>query len=194
MKLYLVRHGESESNLKKIHGGWLDVSLTQQGEQDAVSAGKLLMGISFDKVYTSDLIRTVQTADIALPEQAKERTSLLREICLGELEGRKPADCYAQYGEHYLIQKANRNFRDFGGENYSDHLERAKAFLDMVATEEDTCIAAFCHEGTIKCILDIVLKIGHWVSIDNIYCANGSVTVLDYRNGNWRLRQWNLTE
>ena len=194
MKLYLVRHGESESNLKKIHGGWLDVSLTEQGKQDAASAGRLLRDIHFDKVYTSDQTRAMQTADIALPDQEKERSSLLREICLGELEGRTPADCQAQYGEHYLTEKANRNFGDFGGENYSDHVKRTQAFLDMVATEEDITVAAFCHEGTIKCMLDIVLQVGHWISIKNVHCANGSVTVLDYRNGNWRLCQWNITE
>ena len=50
MKLYLIRHGQSETNLKMIHGGQLDVSLTQQGEKDAKSAGRLLEGISFSQV------------------------------------------------------------------------------------------------------------------------------------------------
>lgn len=194
MKLYLIRHGQSETNLKKIHGGQLDVPLTKQGEQEAESAGRLLRNIPFEKVYTSDLKRAMQTADIALPEYDKTRTALLREIGLGKLEGRKPEDCQAEYGDHYVNEKAKRNFRDFGGENYADHLNRAKEFLDMVASEETENIAAFCHEGTIKCMLDIVLEIGHWVSIKNILCDNGSVTILDYKNGNWRLRQWNLTE
>lgn len=194
MKLYLVRHGQSESNLKKIHGGWLDVPLTEQGRSEAKLAGNLLRNIPFEKVYTSDLQRAMETADIALPEYEKERSSLLREICLGKLEGRKPADCLAQYGEHYLTEKADRNFRDFGGENYEDHVKRAKAFLDMVAADEDVNVAAFCHEGTIKCVLDIVLKIGHWVSIKNVLCNNGSVTILDYKDGSWRLCQWNLTD
>ena len=194
MKLYLVRHGESETNLKKIHGGCLDVPLTEQGKADAKSAGYLLQDIQFDKVYTSDLIRAIQTADIALPEYEKEQTPLLREICLGELEGRKPADCLEQYGEHYLIQKSNRNFRDFGGENYDAHIKRSEEFLEMIASEEDTNVAVFCHEGTIKCSLDIVLQIVHWVNIKNILCSNGSVTIFDYKNGHWRLCQWNLTE
>ena len=194
MKLYLIRHGQSETNLKMIHGGQLDVSLTQQGEKDAKSAGRLLEGISFSQVYTSDLKRAMQTADIALPAYDKIPTALLREIGLGKLEGRKPEDCQAEYGERYITEKANRNFRDFGGENYADHVKRAREFLDTVATEKDENIAAFCHEGTIKAMLDIVLNIGHWVSIKNILCSNGSVTVLDYKNGNWRLCQWNLTE
>lgn len=194
MKLYFVRHGQSECNLKKIHGGCLDVPLTEQGKADAESAGHLLRGISFDKVYTSDLTRAIQTADIALPGCEKEQTPLLREICLGELEGRAPADCLKQYGEHYLTQKANRNFGDFGGEDYAMHVKRAKEFLDMVAGEEDKNIAVFCHEGTIKCILDIVLQVGHWISIKNVVCCNGSVSVFEYKDGNWRLCQWNLTE
>ena len=194
MKLYLIRHGQSEANQKKIHGGGLDVPLTEQGRAEAKSAGNLLKDIPFDKVYTSDLIRAMETADIALPEYEKTRTALLREICLGTLEGRKPGDCLHEHGEFYLIQKANRNFSGFGGEDYRDHVARAQAFLDMVASEDDGNIAAFCHEGTIKCVLDIVLQIGHWVSIKNIVCSNGSVTVFDYKNGHWRLCQWNLTE
>lgn len=194
MKLYLVRHGQSETNLKKIHGGCLDVPLTEQGKADAKSAGNLLQDIPFNKVYTSDLIRAIQTADIALPKYEKKQSPLLREICLGELEGRKSEDCLKQYGENYLIQKANRNFGDFGGENYDEHVKRAKTFLDMVASEEDINVAAFCHEGTIKCMLDIVLQIGHWVNIKNVLCSNGSVTILDYKKGHWRLCQWNLTE
>lgn len=194
MKLYLVRHGQSEANLKKIHGGCLDVPLTEQGEADARSAGTLLRGTAFDKVYTSDLIRAIQTADLALPGYEKERTVLLREICLGKLEGRTPADCYEQYGEHYLLQKGKRNFKDFGGENYDMHVERAKKFLEMVASEEDTNVAVFCHEGTIKCILDIVLQVGHWVSIKNIVCSNGSISIFEYKDNNWRLCQWNRTE
>ena len=194
MKLYFVRHGQSESNLKKIHGGCLDVLLTEQGKADAKSAGNLLRGISFDKVYTSNLTRAIQTAEIALPGCEMEQTPLLREICLGDLEGRAPADCLKQYGEHYLIQKSNRNFGDFGGENYDEHVKRVKEFLDMVAGEEDKNVAVFCHEGTIKCILDIVLQVGHWISINNVVCSNGSVSIFEYKNENWRLCQWNLTE
>lgn len=193
MKLYLIRHGQSEANLKKIHGGWLDVPLTEQGRLEAKSAGRILEGIPFHKVYSSDLIRALETADIALPDYEKTQTPLLREICLGSLAGRKAQDCLEEYGEHYLTQKANWNFRDFGGESYDEHRDRAKAFLDSVADEGDIHVAAFCHEGTIKCMLDLVLQIGHWVSVKNILCENGSVTILDYQNGHWRLCQWNLT-
>lgn len=194
MKLYLIRHGQSEANLKKIHGGWLDAPLTERGRAEAKSAGKLLKDVAFDKVYTSDLIRAIQTAEIALPEYKKMQLPQLREICLGDLEGRKPDDCHREYGDHYLIEKAKRNFRDFGGENYADHVRRAREFMDMVAEEDDVNVAAFCHEGTIKCMLDIVLQIGHWVSIQNILCGNGSVTILDYKNQHWRLCRWNMTE
>lgn len=193
MKLYFVRHGQSEANYKKIHAGCMDVPLTEQGKADAKSAGNLLCGVQFDKVYTSDLIRAIQTADIALPECEKERTPLLREINLGELEGKTVAECVEEYGENYLIQKGMRNFGDFGGENYDMHLDRVKKFLEMVASEEDISVAVFCHEGTIKCALDIVLQVGHWISIKNIACNNGSISIFEYKDKNWRLCQWNLT-
>lgn len=194
MKLYFVRHGQSEANLKKIHCGWLNVSLTEQGTADAESAGSLLRGIAFDKVYTSDLRRAVQTADIALPGYEKERTPLLREISLGKLERRTPKDCLEEYGEPYLQGKAVHDFTAFGGEDYGAHVKRTKEFMDMVAGREDETVAVFCHEGTIKCVLDIALQIGHEISFKNILCCNGSVSVFEYEDENWRLCQWNLTE
>ncbi|MBQ8802808.1 MAG: histidine phosphatase family protein [Tyzzerella sp.] len=193
MKLYFVRHGQSEANYKKIHAGCMDVPLTGQGKADAESAGNLLCGVKFEKVYTSDLIRAIQTADIALPNYEKQRVPLLREISLGELEGRTPADCLEQYGENYLLQKSRRNFGDFGGEDYDMHVKRVREFLEMVAGEEDTNVAVFCHEGTIKCVLDIVLQVGHWISIKNIACNNGSISIFEYKDKHWRLCQWNLT-
>lgn len=192
MKLYLVRHGQSEANLKRTHAGWAQISLTQQGRADAESAGNLLRGMKFDKIYTSDLLRAIQTAEIALPGILKEQSPLLREISVGELAGKTAAVCEAEYGENYLTKKKLRDFRDFGGENYDMHRNRVEGFLSMVAGEEDTRIAAFCHEGTIRCVMDIALE--HRITFKNAACDNGSIAVFEYKNEHWRLCQWNLTE
>ncbi len=192
MKLYLVRHGQSEANLTKSHAGWAQVSLTKQGEADAESARTLLCGVKFDKVYTSDLLRAIQTAEIALPDAQKEQTMLLREINIGELVGKTAVACEQEYGEHYLLQKRKRDFRDFGGEDYHMHMARVKEFLKMIESEEDTQIAAFCHEGTIRLILDAVL--GYRLDMKNLICQNGSIAVFEYREGHWSLCQWNVTK
>ena len=67
MFVYVIRHGESETNLSKKWTGWLDVQLTEKGYEDAKKAAGYLKGISFDKIYTSDLMRAKQTAQTAFP-------------------------------------------------------------------------------------------------------------------------------
>ena len=67
MKVYVVRHGESETNKIRHWTGWLDVALTEKGQNDALFARSVLENVHFDKVYTSDLIRAMQTAEIAIP-------------------------------------------------------------------------------------------------------------------------------
>ena len=67
-KLILVRHGQSEWNKSNQFTGWVDVDLTEQGEREAVNAGKLMVekGVLPDIVFTSLLRRAIRTANIAL--------------------------------------------------------------------------------------------------------------------------------
>ena len=85
LRLYVVRHGESETNLAKRWTGWMDVSLTGKGREDAKKAGDFLKNIEFDRVLSSDLRRAVQTAETALPGCVPETSPLFREIDLGSL-------------------------------------------------------------------------------------------------------------
>ena len=57
MKLYLVRHGESQTNLEHRFTGQADAPLSEQGKEDARKAGEKLKGLHFDRVYSSDLCR-----------------------------------------------------------------------------------------------------------------------------------------
>ena len=82
MKLYMVRHGQSETNLSRCFTGWSQVNLTEQGIADAKRAGEYLKGISFDRIYSSDLIRAVQTAQNAIPGCVPVQLPCLREIGL----------------------------------------------------------------------------------------------------------------
>ena len=67
-KLILLRHGQSTWNKSNQFTGWVDVDLTEQGEQEAANAGQLLVdkGILPDIVFTSLLRRAIRTANIAL--------------------------------------------------------------------------------------------------------------------------------
>lgn len=103
--LALVRHGQSDWNLKNLFTGWTDVDLTAQGRVEAEEAGRLLAaeGIDFDQVYTSVLVRAIRTANIALDAMDRlwlpvERAWRLNERHYGALQGLDKAETVAKHG------------------------------------------------------------------------------------------------
>lgn len=187
MLLYMIRHGESTANPMLRHAGWAQVPLTAKGEQDAQVARETLKGIEFDAVYSSDLVRALQTKEIALPGVAFEVTPLLREINVGELAGKLPDEATAIYGEKYLADKARADFRDYGGENREDHQARAVAFLRLLEKSPVSRVAAFCHEGTMRRTLEFVQ--GANAPIKR-HCKNGGVCIFEHKEGTWHLVHW----
>ena len=192
MKLYMIRHGESTANEGKMHAGWGQVPLTEKGREDARKAGTLLEGVAFDRIYVSDLIRARETMALALPDAEGVVTPLLREIGVGELSGQRIPDCTEKYGESYLANKAEYNFAPYGGENHEMHLARIRYFADKVAKEENDTVAAFCHAGSIRCMLEVVLEKRCLPKDYPIY--NGSVSIFEYADGQWTCLEWNKTE
>jgi broad specificity phosphatase PhoE len=88
MIVYVVRHGESETNKNKTWTGWLDAPLTEKGREEAASIRWILSKTDFEKVYSSDLIRAKNTAEIAIPGCEYESLAELREINVGDLAGK----------------------------------------------------------------------------------------------------------
>lgn len=72
-KLVLIRHGESVWNTRNLFTGWVDVPLTQAGIVEATRASQVIKHIDFDVVYTSELVRAIQTALIVLLSDKKFR-------------------------------------------------------------------------------------------------------------------------
>lgn len=105
-KLILLRHGESEWNSKNLFTGWVDVSLSTKGIQEAGRAGQLLKqeGLLPDILHTSLLRRAISTAQIALENCDRhwipvKRSWRLNERHYGALQGKDKAQTLAQYGE-----------------------------------------------------------------------------------------------
>jgi 2,3-bisphosphoglycerate-dependent phosphoglycerate mutase len=105
-KLILLRHGESEWNSKNLFTGWVDVSLSAKGIQEAGRAGQLLKQESLlpDILHTSLLRRAISTAQIALENCDRhwipvKRSWRLNERHYGALQGKDKAQTLAQYGE-----------------------------------------------------------------------------------------------
>lgn len=87
--IYIVRHGETEWNVQKLLQGQSDSPLTAKGEEQAKKVGQELAHIHFDNVFSSDLGRTIRTAELILLEKklAVKTTQLLRERNFGKHEG-----------------------------------------------------------------------------------------------------------
>ena len=95
MKLFLVRHGQTTANQQKIYAGQTDVMLTEQGRQEAEAIRPILEKFTFDRVYSSDLTRALDTQKLALPGATAIQTPLLREFDEGSLVGMSFAEVQA---------------------------------------------------------------------------------------------------
>lgn len=192
MDLYIIRHGESETNKSGLHCGWGDPPLTPLGHEQAKKSGSLINHIKFDKVYVSDLLRAKQTAEGALPGYPYHFTDKLREINVGKLSYQPPAVCLEKYGQLYKEAKEKHDYRIFEGESSQEMMDRVIAFMHELENLEDVKnVAVVAHEGTIHCILSYVL--GHNFPKKLTKLDNASVSRFSYRNAFWKLNTWNYT-
>ena len=187
MRLYFIRHGQSELNLKGILAGQTDTPLTDEGREQAKEAAVKLEGIKFDAVFSSDLSRAHETQKIMLPDYTAVTTPLVREFDMVELVGNTMDEIIKRYGEHTIKQAFNtHDFKQFGGESKEDVKIRLKQFLSDVIDKDYENVAVFCHSGLCKTMLTLAAGCD-WM---NSYCDNCSVNVFEYTD-KYRLVKWN---
>ena len=192
MRIYVIRHGQSEANLKSAHAGWAQVPLTEKGIAQAQEVQPRLRELRFDKVIVSDLLRARQTAENALPDYDYTYDWRIREIGVGQLEGLLVADCEVQLGETYIRNRLNRDFTAYGGENLEIMQARIDSFMDDLTQEpEDARIAVVCHEGAIFSMLCHVMQCRP--TRLSALADNCSVSVFTCKAGQWTLNKWNET-
>lgn len=183
MKLYLIRHGESETNVSGCYSGWEQIPLTEKGIEDAKGIRPLLENVKFDKIYSSDLIRARKTCETALPGCTYETSPLLREVNVGTL-GRKPflpKDAPER-------QQMNDGFKAYDGESYDEFRVRIREFLHSLEDSEHKCVAAFTHAGFLRNTLSMVLDAN--TTHANLECSNCAVAILNFAGGTWQLSCW----
>ena len=108
--LILLRHGQSEWNLSNLFTGWTDVGLTEQGEDEARTAGRLMVeeGLKPDIMFTSVLKRATDTAALALEEAGwtdlpTKRHWRLNERHYGDLQGLNKKETAAKHGDEQVL-------------------------------------------------------------------------------------------
>jgi 2,3-bisphosphoglycerate-dependent phosphoglycerate mutase len=126
--LVLVRHGQSEWNLKNLFTGWRDVDLTELGRQEAKTGAEKLKarGIKFDIAFTSALKRAQNTNDIILDTLGQAKLKTIRDQALnerdyGDLSGLNKDDARAKWGEEQVhIWRRSYDVQPPGGESLKD--------------------------------------------------------------------------
>jgi 2,3-bisphosphoglycerate-dependent phosphoglycerate mutase len=130
--LVLVRHGQSDWNLKNLFTGWEDPDLTGKGVAEARAAGKSLKshGLSFDRAFTSNLVRARHTlqlvlAELGTPDVKTERDRTLNERDYGVLSGLNKDDAIRRWGsEQVELWRRSYDVRPPGGESLRDTVAR----------------------------------------------------------------------
>ncbi|MBO5963977.1 MAG: 2,3-diphosphoglycerate-dependent phosphoglycerate mutase [Bacteroidales bacterium] len=109
-KLILVRHGQSEWNLKNLFTGWTDVDLTAQGVEEALNAGKTMKqeGLAPQVCFTSYLKRAIKTLNNILDAMDMdylpvEKSWRLNEKSYGDLQGKNKTEAVEKFGEEQVL-------------------------------------------------------------------------------------------
>jgi len=168
--LVLVRHGQSEWNLKNLFTGWKDVDLTEQGIAEARAAGRKLkaQGLSFDVAYTSALKRAQRTLDLMLEEMGQSGIPIVRDQALnerdyGDLVGLNKDDARKKWGEEQVhIWRRSYDVPPPGGESLKDTVARAlpyfvKEILPRVLRGERTLISA--HGNSLRALIMVLERL-----------------------------------
>lgn len=155
-RILLIRHGQSQGNAERRFGGHTATTLSELGHRQAEATARALAAEGVTAIYTSDLLRAVETAAPLARETGLQVTQsdAFRERSVGHMEGLTFTEAAEQYPDEYAAL-LRRDFEHVlrGGESYRQLLDRAAHALDQaIADNRDGTVAVFTHTGT-ACIL-----------------------------------------
>lgn len=156
MELYLIRHGRQSSRLCNVNA-----DLSPEGRRQAALLGRRLGECGIDALYSSSLIRAVQTAEemnrfLRLPHQICPE---LGEISFGEMEGLSDEEIAVRFPEFKERQAAMTEDLPYpGGECASDVIRRAGPVLEKLTESGHERIAVVTHGGVIRAMTARYLK------------------------------------
>ena len=190
-RIYLMRHGQvayfEDGRPLRQHA----VPLTAEGREQAAAAAKLLEGIAFDRVITSDLPRTVETARIVAPSVEPESWPELREIESGRLD-EIPEDALEATFLGAWRDVVPEDVRFLGGETIGSLLDRVLPAVDRLIADPDwDVLLAVLHGGVNRAIISHALT-GRRALLGNLEQSPACINVLDVGD-DWVVRAVNHT-
>lgn len=162
MKIFLIRHGESTSDIENRYGGWYNDHLTERGKEQARARAKTLIGKGIEVVFSSPFFRARETAQtiagairarVEIVEDIKERNHY------GILTGMNMDEAREKYPE--LVKRvSNVENTITGAEDFAAFNERIKQAFQTIANSHNATVALVTHKGPIRSIIEEFFKIG----------------------------------
>lgn len=194
--IYVVRHGQAELNVKHTIGGTLEPNLlTSEGRKQALKLAENLKNIQIDKVYSSDLSRAKQTAEIiaskiALPVAINK---LLRERSWGSLQGKTFEEAKKIYPEAFKNEAEIEGQRAFkfryvrDMESLGEAVMRFKRFLETITSKQQgkTVLIVSHFDIIVGYLVD--LGLGSYQKLMNANFNHAGYYTLIYSNGELKI-------
>jgi 2,3-bisphosphoglycerate-dependent phosphoglycerate mutase len=165
--LVLVRHGQSEWNLKNLFTGWKDPDLTSKGIEEAKAAGHAIRakGLSFDQAFTSKLVRAQNTLKLIARELGQENIpttmdEALNERDYGDLSGLNKDEARKKWGEEQVhLWRRSYDIQPPGGESLKDTVARVlpyycQVLLPSVLSGQRVIVAA--HGNSLRALVMVL--------------------------------------
>ena len=198
LKLYIVRHGETEWNVIKRFQGQLNTPLTENGMEKLKKTGKKLKNILFDEVYTSELGRTVASAEIILNENngyknnklELQKLAELNEVYFGVWQGLTYEEVFLKYpeeGNNYFYNVKNYNAENVEAEKLEDALERfLKGINKILDSHELGNILVVTHGTVFEMFMNYVANNSIFDIDERTLMGNGDYKVFSYKDGKFQ--------
>jgi alpha-ribazole phosphatase len=160
MKLFLVRHGQTDWNLTRRFQGQSDVPLNETGRQQANALAGRLSNQSFDAIYSSDLRRAAETAGMICASKIHFGTGL-REVNFGDWEGLTYDEIKERYPDSLATWERNvYSSSPPNGETLEDLEKRVQSFLnDLIQKHNDQTVLVVAHGGVLQVLVCLALKL-----------------------------------
>lgn len=198
LKLYIVRHGETEWNVIKRFQGQLNTPLTEKGMEKLRKTGKKLENVLFDEVYTSELGRTVASAEIILNENngyknnklELQKLAELNEVYFGVWQGLTYEEVFLKYpeeGNNYFYNVKNYKAENVEAEKLEDALERfLKGINKILDSYESGNILVVTHGTVFEMFMNYVANDSIFDIDERTLMGNGDYKVFSYKDGKFQ--------
>lgn len=198
LKLYIVRHGETEWNVIKRFQGQLNTPLTEKGMEKLRETGKKLENVLFDEVYTSELGRTVASAEIILNENRGyknkklelKKLAELNEVYFGVWQGLTYEEVFLKYPEeanNYFYNVKNYKAENVEAENLKDALERfLKGINKILNRHKSGNILVVTHGTVFEMFMNYVANDSIFDIDERTLMGNGDYKIFSYKDGKFQ--------